>query len=400
VAETAAANDSQRSPNPILRDAQALAGTIGGRGTGTPQEAAAAAYVTSRLRTMGLEPELQTFAAVPSQNTFPLAINTLALSAALVYPLGGTLSAWIAAILALPAAPLLWQAITTSGSALNPLLPKVTSQNVITRVAPKEPIRREAVLLAHLDTNRCRKVWASGTVSALEPLTWLTLAVLAALGLLYLAGAVLGGAPWAWWAALPLAIYVAGSQAMLWLDDREPFSPGAHDNAASVAVALEVADRLHASPLQQTRTWLVFSGAEETDHAGLKTLLETYAAVMRGAAFIGLEGVGSGELVYLVEQGLCSRYQPHPELARLAAQVAQDHADLQVRPGRMTMEDETGTLRRRGYKAICIAGMDPQTRSLPHWHRRDDTVETLSTRVMAEAADFVSALLAAIDREE
>ena len=63
----------------------------------------------------------------------------------------------------------------------------------------------------------------------------------------------------------------------------------------------------------------------------------------------------------------------------------------------MTGEDEVGTLRRASYRAICIAGYDPATGTLPHWHRPDDTIDTLSIQFMERAANFVVALLEQLD---
>ncbi len=384
----------------MLSDVQALAGGIGPRGTGSTGEAAAADFVAERLSRLGLPVEWQTFRAVASQNAFPMAINLVALLAVVLYSLGGTLARWTAAGLALSTAPLLWQTIRTANSPLRPLLPQVTSRNVVARTEPQGELCQRAVILAHLDTNRCRVVWQSSTVRYLEPLAYLTLAVLASLGLLYLAGALLGGPGWVWWVALLPAGYVAGSMVSLWKDDRTPYSCGAHDNAASVAVALEIGSRLAAHPLQGTQVWLAFTGAEETDHAGLYALLREHDSLLHEAAFIGLEGVGSGEIVTLTRQGVCAHYRPDPGLLALAERAAARLPELGVRTAQMTMEDEVGTLRRRGYRAICIAGRDPATGTLPHWHRADDTADTVSAQVLERAADFVMALLEELDREE
>src|SRR3990170_1952188 len=212
----------------LLEDVRVLAGEIGARGTGTDGEAAAADYVARRLSDLGLPAEQHAFRAVGSQNSFPLAIDLLVLFAVALYPLGGAATRWVAAMLALSAAPLLWQTI----------------RNVETRVSPKRETRKRAVILAHIDTNRCRLIWQSTRVASIEPMTWLTLGVLALPGLLYLVGALLGGPAWLWGLSLLPAAYVVGMVVTLWRDDRTPFSPGAHDNAASVAVALEVATRL------------------------------------------------------------------------------------------------------------------------------------------------------------
>ena len=63
----------------------------------------------------------------------------------------------------------------------------------------------------------------------------------------------------------------------------------------------------------------------------------------------------------------------------------------------MTMEDETTVLLQRGYRAICIAGRDPITSTLPHRHRPDDTPDTVSEKTMKQAAEFVMAVLREMD---
>ena len=148
----------------MLSDVQALAGEIGPRGTGTSGEEAAAEFVADRLSALGLQVERESFRAVASQNAFPLVIDLVALLAVASYSFGGTAGRWIGAVLALSTAPLLWQTIRTSNSPLRPLLPQVTSRNVIARIEPQGEICQTAVLLAHLDTNRCRIAWQSSAV--------------------------------------------------------------------------------------------------------------------------------------------------------------------------------------------------------------------------------------------
>jgi len=381
----------------MLADVQALAGEIGPRRTGTAGERAAADYVAERLAACNLSVERHAFRAVGSQNAFPLAVDLVALLAVALYWLGGAPGRWVGALLALSTAPMLWQAIRLSTCLLRPLLPQVASGSVLARIEPAGEVRQRAVLLAHLDTNRCRIAWQSSAVHSLEPFTYLTLAMLAALGLLCLAGALLGGPPWVAWALLLPVAYCLGTLVTLWRDERTPVSPGAHDNAASVAVALEVGRRLAAQAPDHTEVWLAFTGAEETDHAGLYELLRRHGPLLRDAAFIGLEGMGSDELVYLTREGLCAHYGPDPELQTLAEGIAAQRPDLGVRAAQVTQEDEVGTLRRTGYRAICLAGRDPASGTLPHWHRPDDTAGTVSDEFMGRATELVLALLRALD---
>jgi len=373
-----------------------LAGEIGPRGTGTPGEEAAADYVAGELTGLGLPVERYVFRALPSQNGFPLAINLLALLAAVLYPLDGPPLRWVATALACSTGPLLWQVTRGFGGLLRSFLPKVTSRNVVARLPSRREPRQRVVILAHLDTNRCRTIWQSALAHRLRPLTYLTLGVLTVQGILYLIG-TLTGTMWPWWAGLLPAGYALGSVVALVRDDRAPYTHGAHDNAASVAVALELAARLVARPLERTEVWLAFTGAEETDHAGLHALLRRDPSGLRDATFIGLEGIGSGEIVYLARHGLCDPRSPPADLLALVERVATRH---DVRAARMTMEDETTVLLRRGYRAICIAGRDPTTGTLPRWHRLDDTPETVSEEVMAQAAEFVMAVLREMDEKE
>ena len=377
-----------------------LAGKIGPRGTGTVGESTAADYVADHLSGLGVLVERQHFRAVSSQNAFAVAIDLVALLAVAIYPLGGTPTRWFAAGLGLVAPILLWQTIRTSNNPLRFLLPKVTSQNVIGRIPPTGEIRQRVVILAHLDTNRCRLAWQSSMASWLEPLTWLTLLMLALPGLLYLTGLLLGGLRWLWWISLLPASYIAGTLVTLWKDERTPFSPGANDNASSVGVALEIGRRVVDIPPVNTEIWFAFTGAEETDHAGLYTLLTAYPTCMRQAIFIGLEGLGGGEIVYLTRQGLCSHYKPEAQLLLLTERVSANRPQLQIKPGVMTMEDEVGTLRRKNYCAIGIAGRDARSGSLPYWHRLDDTPDKVSPQVLDRATDFVMSLLRELDGEE
>jgi Zn-dependent M28 family amino/carboxypeptidase len=179
---------------------------------------------------------------------------------------------------------------------------------------------------------------------------------------------------------------------------RYPYSPGANDNAASVAVNLGLAMQLSREPLETTEVWFAFTGAEEVDHRGLKVLLKEHPE-LRDALFIDLEGVGGGELCYLVQEGILSYYNPDPELLRVAEEAAKKRFDLNVKPGVMPVVDEVQTLRRLGYRAICLAGRDPQTDSLPYWHTCEDTVEHVSAAALGRTAEFVWEMLHGIDRQ-
>ena len=90
---------------------------------------------------------------------------------------------------------------------------------------------------------------------------------------LYLFGAATGSS-WPYFVSLPGTVYGTAALAILLVELRLPYSPGANDNAAAVAVNLGIASALACEPLSSTEVWLAFTGAEEVDHRGLKELLK------------------------------------------------------------------------------------------------------------------------------
>jgi hypothetical protein len=329
-------------------------------------------------------------------NWFPITAALISLCGTALYPL----SEWIrfpAALLASLAAPLLWWAITRADSPFWFLLPRVTSRNVVAHIAPTGKTAQIVVVISHLDSNRCRLVWRAGKAKTIKIGSIATLSVYSAIGLLLLLGAASGWG-WPYFASLPGAIYALATLIVFFAEMRCPYSPGANDNAASVAVNLEMAAQLAREPLETTEVWFTFTGAEEVDHRGLKVLLKEHHE-LRKALFIDLEGVGGGDLCYLTQEGILSHYRPDPELLGFAKEAAKRRADLNVKPGVMPVVDEVQTLQRLGYRAICLAGRDSQTDSLPYWHTCEDTVEHVSSSALERTAEFVWEMLHGIDRQ-
>jgi len=361
------------------------------RPTGSPAEAEAARYVRERLGEWGIEHREESFPAVADMNWFPI-------SAALASLSGIAISRWFpwpGAIVAALAPFLLWHALTRADSPLRALLPRARSRNVIARVPARERKGKLVAVLAHLDTNRCRRAWSAAGARAISIGAAVTTGIYSAAALLLLAGAA-AGSPRLGYAALPLGIYAAATLGFLLWELRMPFSPGANDNAAAVAVALELAARLAREPLERTEVWVCFTGAEETDHRGAKELLRRHPE-LRDAWFIVLEGVGAGELTLTTREGVLFRYGPDPELLRWANEVAAARPGLGLSPGEMSIVCETQALRRRGCRALTVAGRDPATGVLPRWHSPDDLPRYISPKDLASALEFLGALLRFLD---
>jgi len=380
-----------------------LAERIGPRGTGTHEEILAADYVADCLTKWGIPFERLSCRTIVSMNHYPISINMMGLLAFIVYPIDGGLWRWLAALLACLVAPFLALTVRTSGNPLRFILPKVTSPSVLGVIEPLGEVQHQVVLISHLDTNKCRLTWKPERLHRLEPLTYATIAVQAVFGILYLVGAILGQRWNIWFLSLLPGSYLLGIVITLLVDDRTPYSPGANDNASAVGVSLAIAQDLSQNALPNTRIWLAFTGAEETDHYGLRSVLAAHPHDLRQAVFIDLEGVGSGDLVYVTRHGIGLHYFPDAGLLQLARRVAEEQPDLpgrRIRGEKMIMSEEVSTLTHLGYRAVCIAGHDSFTRGLSKWHQADDTFENLDPAVLLRAKDYTCALLNAIDQGE
>jgi len=146
-------------------------------------------------------------------------------------------------------------------------------------------------------------------------------------------------------------------------------------------------------------------GSETSPTEGDRLLLHVRAIAgprlvgSRGEAwFLVLEGVGAGELSYLVREGVFRAYRPAGELMALVEKVVTERPELEVRAREMTVVCETQTLRRLGRNALTVAGYDPRTRSLPHWHTCDGLPEVVSPATLARAREFLEELLRTTDK--
>src|SRR3990170_8740287 len=140
-----------------------LAETIGPRGSGTPQEAEAAEYARRTLAGLGLEAHVQPFrSATSAWRPFALAV-ALALLSVAFYPLGGRVTAALAAAVVLAALASAYLEITLAGNPLRWLLPKGRSQNVWAVLPPRGAVRQQVVLVGHLDSHRTPFVFKSAS---------------------------------------------------------------------------------------------------------------------------------------------------------------------------------------------------------------------------------------------
>jgi hypothetical protein len=382
-----------------LEHVRHLAETIGPRGSTSPQEREAAEYARGVLEGMGLSPRVQPFtSAVSAWRPYALAV-ALTLLAVATYPIGGRVTAVVAAALV---GAVLMSALLEMDFTPNPLrwlLPKGHSQNVVAVVPPGGEVRRRAVLVGHLDTHRTPFLFASPSrlriFGLLSPLTFGSMAVLVAL---FLAGAVWQEAA-LYYASLAPTVLLLLVLPLLMQADFTPYTAGANDNASGAAVVLSLAERLKETPLANTEVWTVNTGCEEVGCYGADAFLREHRERLDGACFIAIDSVGgpgSGPC-YITREGMTKRYHSDPGLIAMAQEIAARRLDLGAYPKVMSIAYTEGAVGvKHGLPSITFVNLRPDG-VLPHWHRPDDTVENIDPDVLARSEEFVWELLQRID---
>ncbi len=150
-----------------------VAGKLGPRPVGSEAEKEAARYVQSQLLRAGLRPTRQEFQAPTSEwLSFTIAAAAVAVGVGVWLLLSGSVAGAYLGALGIGFG--LWEVyakLTFGWSPLSNFVPRQTSQNVVTSVEPTEGVGRNAVVFAHLDTQRtpllfrshipARRYWAS-----------------------------------------------------------------------------------------------------------------------------------------------------------------------------------------------------------------------------------------------
>ncbi|MDX1994270.1 MAG: M28 family peptidase [bacterium] len=393
MVERPAMNDSL-SAQALMTHVEALATAIGPRPAGQPEEARARQYIRYALSDAGLtEVEEMPF---PAPNTWGYAVAVPVLIGLMASALSrrGWLARLVGGAAALHAAYALQQAMRSQKQPYRFLFPSGQSGNLIARIPAAETPRRRVVLIGHIDSNKHRlsftptfkPLMRSGATAAIAFTALNGLAQMLNLkGLRRLSE---------WGMGASLATFLA--------DELGGFVEGANDNASAVACLLGLGAHLAQNPLKNTEVWLAFTGAEESGCLGLHHLLDVYRETLADAWFVDFEMVGAGQIAYVTRHSgfsHLSEYEPDPESLAWALETARRNPAMSVRGAQMTMTEEVGALRGRGFRGICLAGVG-EDGWLVNWHQYSDTAYNIDPAALEKAARFGLAMLHTLDERQ
>ncbi len=281
------------------------------------------------------------------------------------------------------------------------VLPTGVSQNVVGIIPPRGEVRRRVVLVSHLDTHRTPVFYNSPLLLRL----FSTLVGAAFVSLLLSAVATALRAI-AWFPAVrPLLRLATGFQAFalsLSLQAQTtPHTPGANDNGSGVATVLALAERLVAEPLAHTEVWIALTGCEEVGAYGIDAFLKAHGHELRDADFINIDMVGVGMPAVLTREGLVRSYHPHPELLRIALEIAAEHPEWSAGAHESGAYTDMGVIVKHGYRGLVIDSVvppeHPAAAYMGYWHQLRDTFDNVERACMEKVHRFTWELLRRLD---
>jgi len=380
-----------------LAHVKALAVGIGPRGPTREGERRGAEYAKASFSRSGLQPVWETFRSARSPFQPHIWGSFIVLVAFAIFPLGGAVTAGIAAVLTVAVIISQLQELGFHDNLLRALVPKAESQNVFAIIPPKSEHARDLVLVGHVDTQRTPLIFRTPTwVKVFDKFTMVSFIAFVWQAIDFILATIFT-LPWAWLASIPTAVCAALLAALCIEAECTPFTAGANDNASAVGLVLTLARRLAKSPLERTRVFAVVTGCEEVEHAGMIDFYRRHRSELKAPRAIVFELIGCAGPSWLVREGIIVPFRSDPQLRRTAERLAAEHPEWNAYPSSVSGGNtEVADAVHFKVPAIALGGM---TRAgvLPYWHQRQDTFDKMDPGVMARSWKMTLALIQEID---
>jgi hypothetical protein len=374
-----------------------LSEEIGPRGPTREGERKGAEYVRSEFSKFGLTPIWETFMSARSIFQPHLIGSIGMLIAFFLYPLGGTVTAALAALLSILVLATELLELGFQNNLYRLILPKGESQNVHTVIPPGGEHTGDLVIVGHLDSQRTPFIFRTPKhVKFYDNFVTLVFITFILQVLVY-SMAVFFHFSWAWYATIPTAICAAILAAICIEADSTPFTAGANDNATAVGMVLTLAEQFSKNPLEHTRVWAVCTGCEEVQHYGMIDFYRRHLGDLKNPKALVFEMLGCAGPAWLTREGIIVPFKADPGLVGILQGLAKEHPEWGAYPAKISGgNSEMADAIRNKIPAIALFGMTREGVA-PYWHQRADTFDKMDADVLERTWEFTNALIHRID---
>ncbi len=383
----------------MLAHIRALAVDIGPRGSTTEGERRGAEYCQASFERVGLSPQVEHFSSAVSIFHPHLLAAVCLLAAFAIYPLGGRLTAWLAAFISLVALATDLMELGFQNNLFRLLVPKGQSQNVLAVIPPSKEHLQDLILIGHIDTQRTPLIFKTPRwVSVYKNFTTIAVALFVFQIILFILGALTGWV-WPWLATIPSAVCAVLLAAICIHADRTPYTAGANDNASAVAMVLALAERFTQQPLEHTRVYAVCTGSEEVQHFGAIDFFRRHRAEMISPRALVFEMLGCSGPGWLIREGIIIPFYSDIDLLRLAEQVNARYPQMGGYPVKINGgNSEMADCVRFNVPALTLFGLKPNGEA-PYWHQVGDTFDKIDPLVLEKNYILATEMIRCLDQD-
>ena len=380
-----------------LKHVRVLAEDIGPRPPTDEGERTGAEYARDQFCKFGLNPEVETFKSARSIFLPHLIGAGLMLAAFVIYPLGGMITAVIAALLSILVLVSEIQELGFQDNFYRRIVPKGESQNVHAVIPPVGEHKQDLVLVGHLDTQRTPFIFRSPKHAIVYAnLTTVFFITFIAQALLYTVSIFLPWS-WVWFATIPTALSAILLCAICIEADLTPFTAGANDNATAAGMVLTLAEHFTSNPLQNTRVLAVCTGCEEVQHYGMIDFYRLHRKELKNPKAVVFEMLGCAGPTWLTKEGIIVPFKADPGLVKIMEELAAQHPEWEARASHVSGGNtEMADAVRFKVPAITIFGLSPEGYA-PYWHQKADTFDKMDPCVMERTWALTTGLIERID---
>ncbi len=377
---------------PVLDHIYNLSVRIGPRGTATAGEYRARDYIKDTLNTSGIKNSVEPFKTITSFSYPYMLIYLMSIAGAVLLLLHST----AAAVILTGAGCITFFLENTSFEIVAILLPKRTSSNVTGYIPAGGRNKNRVIVTAHYDSSRSGIMFSPGFVKGFRN-TFIGLVI--SMFLIFIFTAMYWITHVVWLKVLVGVLALDPLVTVALLVHRElkgRHTHGANDNASGVGVMLGIAERFRNEQLVNTELYLVATGAEEVGMAGMLWFARKHQQLLKDAFIINIDNCGSGNVSYVIEEGMIKKYPADHTMVAIADRLAKEKLTRITPRVFTTMSTDALVPLSRGYRAMSIMAFDEHG-ILPNWHWETDVFENIQASTVDLAYEFASDMIKAID---
>jgi len=382
-----------------LNHIRALAVDIGPRGPTREGERQGALYAQAQFEKMGLQATFETFSSARSIFHPHILGSGLMLLAFILFPLGGRITAILAALLSILVLVCELLELSFQNNPFRKIVPKGESQNVFAVIPPAGKHQRDLVLVGHLDSQRTPIIFSTRRwVKVYDRFTMVVFASFIVQAIVY-SLAIFFQMTWAWYISIPAALCAILLAAMCIQAEATPFTAGANDNASAVGMVLTLAEEFNSHPLQNTRVFAVCTGCEEVQHYGMIDFYKRHQLELKNPTALVFEMLGCASPAWLTKEGIIVPFKADQHLVQMAESLAAEHPEWDAHPAVISGGNtEMADALRCKIPAITISGIT-RDGAFPFWHQQADTFGKMDPIEMEKTWNMTHAMINCLDNQ-